>query len=411
MKRNRSLILLIALTAAIVAGFIYYRTTYLPKYAWWHTYRPQGDQPYDLGLFNKVLKKKASKIIPVYHMDYAALDTASKGNLVFVGEEYWTDSLNAAIVRRYMERGGTVFIASEYAPLEILSTFVPVGDSIMGYSWRRDSLLTLRFNRSDLPYRGALHFHHQNLKDTTSTDWGYYRSSYLNDTLSQWGFTAQSELEGVGINSFYVERGKGRIIVHSNPLLFTNYYLRQPEGYLHLNNFLAQLDNGPVYLSRPYTKENAPDEEKHSNNPLRFVFSHAYLKWGWYTFLVAVLLYLIFRSKREQRVIAMSPQNNNTTIAYAKAIGSLYFRKQAHQTIVHDMQLLFLADVRQRYHMATDVAEEQLINQLQARSGISKSALQGLFRQFRELNKAEGVSEDQLIRLYETIDYYNKKRK
>lgn len=410
--KNRALIIFLAVIILVVGGFIYYKNSYLPKYRWSHNYQRNSDQPYGLSLLNKLVKQKASRVVTMQGLDSEKLDTTASGsNMLFVQEQFSADSSDAALILRYAAKGNRVLLATDYSPMEILRTFVPVGDSILGFSYRADSLVTISFEESYLPYKGRVNFHHRFLKDTTTAEWSFYRRSYLYDTLSAWNFHPVSLLDDSCVNAFYLDVGKGRIVVHCNPLLFTNFYLSTNEGYLHTNNFLSFLQPGPVYWMEPWNGNGNNFPEREVNNPLRFLFSHRHLKWGWYLFLVSVLLYLFFRSKRRQRIIPLMPVNVNTSIEYTKAIGSLYFQKRSHGQIASEMQLIFLAEVRSRYNIPTDVPDEELVKQLHLRSGLSTQALSNLLKQFRQLQISGSVTESELVRLHDAVDYYHKKRK
>lgn len=410
--RNATLVIFLLVVIIVVGGFIYYKNNYLPKYRWSHNYQRNNDQPYGLSLFNKLVKQKAGQVIAMQGLDYQKLDTATAGsNLLFVQEQFSADSSDAAMILQYAAKGNRVLIATDYSPVEILRTFVPVGDSIVGFSYRADSMVTVSFTQENLPYKGKLNFHHRFLKDTTTAEWSYYRKSYMLDTLSAWDFEPISILDDSCVNAFYLNVGKGRIVIHCNPLLFTNFYLSTNEGFLHCNNFLSFLQHGPVYWMEPWNGYPDSSAEREVNNPLRFLFSHPHLKWGWYVFLIAVLLYLFFRSKRRQRIIPLMPVNVNTSIEYTKAIGSLYFQKRSHRQIASEMHLIFLAEIRSRYNIPTDVPDEELAAQLHLRSGLSTQALNNLLKQFRQIHKNDSVTESELIRLHDAVDYYHKKRK
>jgi hypothetical protein len=192
--------------------------------------------------------------------------------------------------------------------------------------------------------------------------------------------------------------------------LFTNFSLCRQDGYLHANNFLAQLHKGSTYWEDPHLRSNSSGMVSAHNNPLQLLFSHPHLKWGWYVFLAAVVLYLVFRSKREQRIIPLMPVNANSSIEYTKAIGTLYFKNKGHHHIANEMYIIFLSEVRSRYNISTDMAEEELTDQLSLRSGLSKRVLASLFKKFGKARQNE-AGENDLLNLYDAIEYYHKKRK
>lgn len=411
MRRSTPLIVFLILVVGGIVTILYYKKTYFPKYNWNVDYRKTSDQPHGLKLFYNIIKNQKTETTLLYNQSYELLDTnLTNSNFIFVGDDFYVDSTAALYLLKYVEKGNRVLISSNYCPMELVCRFVPVGDSIYGYTERLDSVVSLDFSGDTVPYPSKLSFHYQYLKDTLAVNWSVYGIRYFKDTLAQYGLIPFSIYNDSCVNSFYVKRGKGKIIFHANPVLFTNFYMVTENGFRHANNYLSQLHKGPTYWDDPYSVQQN-NSRAGSNNPLKFLFSHPYLKWAWYLFLITIVLYLIFRSKREQRIIPLMPVNTNASIEYTKAIGTLYFQSKGHNPVANEMYMIFLSEVRSRYGIFTDIAETDLIDQLSLRSGINKSVLFNLFKQFKYVRNNEDATADDLIILYNAIEYYHKKRK
>ena len=74
------------------------------------------------------------------------------------------------------------------------------------------------------------------------------------------------------------------------------------------------------------------------------------------------------------------PKNTNTTIEYTKAVGVLYFQKKEHKNIANEMYTIYLAEVRARYHITTNVEEKELIEKISKRSEIKKEDIENWWR-------------------------------
>lgn len=408
-RKTATLLILLALALAVVFLFVYLRQSYLPKYSWYENYSKTSDQPYGLKLFYQVINRQKSPLTILYNRNYQSLDTnQSNANLIYAGYEYDIDSVDAGYLLKFVEKGNRVFVASNIMPLKILREFVPVGDSIYGCTTREDSIIYLSYVDRKLPYPATLRFNYQRLKDTVTTNWSVYNQTYFTRLENDFGFKPFSYINDTSINAFYIPHGKGRFYFHTNPVLFTNYYLVQEKGYRHTVNILSQLHQGPVIWDEPYTYK--PNTDGAVRSPLKFLFSHPYLKAAWYLLLVTILLYLLFRSKREQRIIPLLPRNENSTIAYVKAIGTLYFKSGEQKFMANEMYMVFLADVRSRYNLVTNIQEADLIKQLATRSGVNIRIIENLFIKFRKV-RSESTSGDDLIELYNAIENFNRKRK
>lgn len=411
MRRSTPLIVFVILVVGGILAILYYKKKYFPKYNWNVDYRKTSEQPHGLKLFYSSIKNQKTETTLLYNQSYELLDTTlTNSNFIFVGDDFYVDSTTALYLLKYVEKGNRMLISSNYAPLEIMRNFVPIGDSIYGYTDRLDSVVHLDFSKDTVPHPLKFSFHYQYLKDTAAINWSVYGIGYFKDTLAGYGFIPFSIYNDSCVNSFYVKHGKGRIIFHANPVLFTNFYMITENGFKQANNYLSQLHKGPTYWDDPYSVQQN-NSRASSSNPLKFLFSHTYLKWAWYVFLITILLYLFFRSKREQRIIPLMPVNTNASIEYTKAIGTLYFQSKGHNPIANEMYMIFLSEIRSRYGIFTDIAEADLIDQLSLRSGVNKSVLFNLFKQFKYVRTHEDATADDLIILHNAIDYYHKKRK
>lgn len=413
MNRNLAPILFIILIVGGIAAFIYYKKNYFPKYSWAADYKKNSDQPYGLKLFYTAVKNQEQKTTVIFNQSYDKLDTnQSNSNFIFVGNDFYVDSVMAFRILKYVEKGNRVLISSNYCPFEIVRNFVPIGDTIAGFDEVRDSIVSIEFTQDKVPFPAKTNFHFQFLKDTVAYSWNVYRKSYFKDTLAYYHFVPLSFLNDSNLNAFTIRHGKGEIIIHSNPILFTNYYMIRQNGFEHANNILSQLHSGPTYWDDPNSIHNESNNSSdESNNPLKFLFSHPSLKWAWYLLLFTILLYLVFRSKREQRIIPLMPVNTNASIEYTKAIGTLYFQNKGYSQIANEMYIIFLSDIRSMYNLSTDMPEAELTEQLSMRSGVNRNLLYQLFKQFKYVRTNTDPKEDDLINLYDAIDNYYKKRK
>jgi hypothetical protein len=410
MNRNITVILFFVILGGGVFAFYSYIKKYSPKYKWTENYKKENDQPYGLKVFYELLENNGNKIHTIKNNFHENLDTAAlNSNYIVFGNYLYMDSIRANHILTFAEKGNTVLVVSNSAPLEITRMLVPVTDTIYNYGYYLDSVVTVSYNA---PTEKEPSFHYQYLKDTSQYGWSAYGLSYFNDTLVNYGLHPFSYLNG-RINCYYFNIGKGKVIIHSNPILFSNYNLIKKNGFVATNKILALLNNGNIYwdeLSQKpinsFNKNGMP-----TGNPLQFLFSHKTLRWGWYLFLLTVLLYLLFRSKREQRIIPILPKNTNSSIEYTKAIGVLYFQKGQHKLIAIEMYILFLADLRSKYNILNTEEDSELINQISAKSGIEKEIISKLIKYFRKVRYSPIANSKDLINLHNAVEYYYKNHK
>lgn len=401
------------LTLAVVF-FVLFKKYYTPKYQWYPDYRKKTEQPYGLSLLYKVISDQHKKVDVYTQHTLLSLDTNDyHASFIAIGNDFFPDSTEGAHLMQYVEKGNCVFIASDYSPMEVISRFVPIGDTIHSYSEIYDSVATAQFVDDSLrPLPGSFRFVYQFLKDTIRTNWNGYKAFYVKDTLMQYSVKPFGLINKHLYTSFTIPHGKGQFVIQSCPVLFTNYYFRQKAGFDYVSKHLALLYKDKIHWYDPTSEKTEYSQHGGAvNNPLKLFFSHRSLRWAWYVFLVTVFLYLVFRSKREQRIIPILPVNENTSVEFTKAIGSLYFKSNNHRRMAQEMYLVFMAEARNRYFLSPNLSEEEMITQISVRSGIALNTIHKLFKQFSQLRESTDVSSDDIESLHNAIEYYHKKRK
>ncbi len=73
------------------------------------------------------------------------------------------------------------------------------------------------------------------------------------------------------------------------------------------------------------TKSNTAYNEV--NSPLRFILSEPSLRSAWRLGIVGLLLFVLFMAKRRQRIVPVKTALTNTSVAFAKTIGNLYYQE------------------------------------------------------------------------------------
>jgi hypothetical protein len=407
MNRNTIIILLIVVGGGLISLFYLFIKQYSPEYHWNEQYHKKSEEPYGLSIFYGLLDQGENNVVNIKRDFNKTLDTnKTNTSYIAVGDFLYVDSLRAAHILKYVEKGNNALLITNSAPLEIARMNVYHHDSITGYFGEFDSLFSVSF--IDEGTRASRSFHHQNLKDTTGYYWYAYSKTYFYDTLAVDDFEAISEMNKK-INCYSFNWGKGSVIIHSSPILFTNYNIIQKDGFTNANKILSYLNGGDIYwdeISRRNISENKGVEGE--TNPLQFLFSHYTLRWGWYLFLFTILIYLLFRTKREQRIIPLLPKNTNSTISYVKAIGVLYFQKGQHKLIANELYTLLLADLRNKYQINTTLKEPELIAQVSVKSGIEEETITALFKHFRKVKYSPMANSKDLINLHNAIEFYYK---
>ena len=134
------------------------------------------------------------------------------------------------------------------------------------------------------------------------------------------------------------------------------------------------------------------------------------MRWAWFTLLFGVVfMYLIFRTKRRQRVIPLLEPNSNTSLEFVQTIGRLYFLQNNHRGLCKQMMRHYLAFVRNKYSLSTLKINEELFSKIASRSKVNIETIRNIFNSFGLIDKtAAEINDKELINFHQSIDSFYK---
>jgi len=139
---------------------------------------------------------------------------------------------------------------------------------------------------------------------------------------------------------------------------------------------------------------------------MRFVFNQAPLTWAYYLLLGGLLIFVIFRGKREQRVIEVIEPLENTSIEFTKTIGDLYFQHKDYGNIIAKKITYFLETVRTHYYLNTETLDTTFVKRLALKSGNNEEQTQELIQLIQHLKGKALHTEADLIALNKKIEAF-----
>ena len=101
---------------------------------------------------------------------------------------------------------------------------------------------------------------------------------------------------------------------------------------------------------------------------------------------------------------------------FVETIGNLYFQQQDHKGIIRKQMHLFLAHLRQRYHLVTRDLDDKLIDRIVVRARVDRNIVQDIFKEYERLKKyvykpTGTISVDVLNNFYLLIDRFHQAEK
>jgi hypothetical protein len=374
-KRTPILIALVAI-ALIGAMFYFVYESNKPKFDWdessWEKkgYDEKNDQPYGSRIAHRLLEnyfegkkcidleKDVAKELPV--------DSTSTGhNYVFIGEAMYFDSAGTKQLLDFVAAGNTAFISSKTIPFDLM-TFVYF-DECEDAPWNdygvfEDSIAHFSLRAPTLPDSSTSYFF---AKQNKPLDYGWHFIEHYHfcDSLKQYPL---GYLNTDYVNFAEFPHGKGRFLLHTNPIAFSNFSLLRPETRPYFAGVFSHLSEGNIYWDavsrvpeevgrRRNGSSNLSSSDEH---PLTYILKQPALAWAWYLIAALAITWLVFRAKRRQRVIPILPKNENSSYEFISTIAHLHFREKNYAGLATQGMRHFLAQLRERYGLVAPINPE-----------------------------------------------------
>ncbi len=428
MDRKSNLVL--ALAAAVLVGFFAWsRWPSRTEFDWDERFRDEKQQPYDLSVLENLLqnfgsKKGFEKLKKAVKTELPA-DGAGK-NFVFVGEAAFLDSLDAERVLAFVRSGGTAFFSAKTMPqtLMIKLCALPCRWGETAQTWADfdsalDTMASLRFLDNSLKMNELAPFSVVQKNKPVPYSWHFLLPRFFCDSAQNRPLGALGDTLAKP-RFFYSEWafGDGKFLLHSLPVLFTNYFLVQKNGREQAEMAFSYLADGPVFWDNFSRTSEAVGRRQNAGygrgdfrpeeSPLRQILREPPLAWAWFTLIGMAVFFLIFRAKRRQRAIPVLPKNENTSLEFIQTLGQMSFRQQNHTALCQQKMRLFLGHVRDRYGMAEARPGKNFIEKLAKVSSVPLADVQAIFVQFSNIERYQ-PTEEMMIDFHRSIEFFHKK--
>lgn len=193
-----------------------------------------------------------------------------------------------------------------------------------------------------------------------------------------------------------LSHGKGKVFLNLNPKGFTNRCILDTICGDYYNRALSWLpDQRQTVIWDAYLSLGRDEVQ----TPLRVILKYPALTLALYLVLAVALLYVLFRSKREQRPIPEVEIPANKMLEFIATVSALYYRQKDHSAIAMKRIDFFLGSLRTHYHLRADRFDDSLVSLLSERSGVAQVKTEQLFRLIAEIQAGAQVDEEKLAQL------------
>lgn len=418
MNSRDKLILLALIVIITLIGIFIVKSDFKPKsiYIWDKTYNDGNKEPYDFGLFKELIKDKCNNRFYEIKKDIkeALLNQQDKDSstYLFIGKNafYTIEEINTLM--DYTAQGRTAIIVSEWLPDTLINIISDYGKPIELKPIIQNSAF-VEFNHTKFPKKKFFfRFRGENKNFNENTNWTVINESkqlsyYYDNTPNRYIELSNLDCEA---NCIQIKNGKGKIIFHSNPVLFTNYFINNDSGFLHLNQVLNNVPlNYIIYdvSSRNYKRESAKQVSP-GDTPLSYILKQKPLKFAWYFILITIFLYFLFRAKRKQRIIPVIEPKRNTSIKHLETISGMYYKEGNHKQIAITKMNLFNSFIRNKINVSTSEINEKIVDLIATKSKVELNTVKNIYDFYQKvIEPSPKISSTQLIEFHSLIEQFN----
>jgi hypothetical protein len=417
MKRGRTIVVLFTVLAVLVLGYFIFFASGKKHYQWYESYNPESNQPYGTLFLRKLLETYRPNGKFIFNRKKTVLELLDSTqyltgtDYVLIGPTAFLDHHDVEAMAKFIQRGNDAFIASHEPPYELINKI---------YENYCEVSLEYLSNPMD---EVELNFYHDTLKSVPGYRYRYRFASM--DRSYQWDYLTEEIFcdstdaivplgfqNGNLVNFFRIPYGKGNLYLHSNPLVFTNYFLIHSDKAEYASGVFLHLQ-GKNLIWDEFSKLPYSQNHNEYNSPLYFMLQQPSLKYAWWMVLVTVVIFIFFAANRKQRIIPVIEPKTNTSLEFVTMISALHYQNANHLDIARKKMKYFLYFIRMRYGIHTHSFTQAQVPILAERSKVNETFIQQVFDRWNVIENFgySSIEEQRLVDLYNAIDTFYKQCK
>jgi len=335
-----------------------------------------------------------------------------------IAEDVYLNDEDGDWLLEFVEEGNCAFIACESLSYKVRTAISD--NSYFRFHDYYDTSFVLNFYHPKLRQGESIEIKNSELNShryPKYKNWGYFINSDLGEEFVRIAYNSSEEYP-VCIRLQY---GKGSFIIHSAPPAFSNYNMFNKEGKYHAEAIFSHLPKGNIYWHHDFGKyspyrgvpqptyseqDNSDKPTYPKSSPLQYIMRVPSLFAALILLMVGALLYMVFQSKRRQKVIPAVESNENSSVEFVETVSKLYFQQKRHDKLIKHKELIFLSFLRQQYYVSSPKITEEFITKVALKSGIDEEHIKAIFIAFSKGKKNRNVSERELIDLYNKLEHF-----
>lgn len=361
---------------------------------WEEHFKPDSDDPFGVSFLPKILEnrfpnaelKKLNK-----SDDFQELLQPDVENAMFivVAESSYFTLTQRANLAAFIQKGNTVCIAARNFGQPILAGQTNRENTYLGYFEDDDELSLKDVNGREI----CRVFPHSKY----GKEKGYFSLFDKHSEHAIWSVYNTRSEENKGLLLWYQVEEGGQMFLLSEPKVLSNIMATDSTGRILISQLLNTVSNDPSIIFYDKLRGEAKAQEEYNNNSspnnvgenlFREIHKSKYLSLAWYTIFAAIILFLVFGTKRKQREIPVVHPPENLTIKHLDDLSLLYKNDADHNIIAAKQLRLFEHFCSKRF-------------------SLSPFQIQGDFDKLKNIFKNENQQLDFIFRTYRKVKSNN----
>lgn len=200
--------------------------------------------------------------------------------------------------------------------------------------------------------------------------------------------------------------GEGAVFLMLQPSVLTNYFLMQGRNIVSLERQLAYTN---LYMDHVYWDEFYKYQSYRQSSDFsewQVLMRYPAMRWALWLAVALLLIYILFESKRRQRIIPEKPMLVNNSLEFVDALGQLYYQQHDNRNLAQKIILQWQEFVRTRYYLNTNNLDAVFADALSRKATMPLEQVKDILHSIQQVQSGHAVTDEYLLRFYKNIQAF-----
>ena len=415
---NKNSWLIIGLLVLIIGIIVWvYYLFKEDRYNWYESFNTYSDQPFGTQLtipFIKQLYPDQNFIVPDSTISKTLKERTDTtlSNYVYIGAYFAADSAAWSAMYDYVASGNNVFMFVQEPDEELIDN-LHIGECLYyttEFQSNLDTVWKVGFTHPDLQDPESYSFKAVNRRGPITRSWNYFPVDFFCDYNES--ITTLGTANDYYVNFARFDYGAGHFYIHTNPILFTNYFLVDEQGADYARKVLSHFLDGDIlyedYIWQSYLGGGGFGRGRvnRDEGPFKYLMSQESLRWAVWVALGLLIVYVFFGMKRKQRIIPVLPKPENSSIEYVETISELFYQSEGRNKVADYLFDQYYEFVKHNYNLTPHIEKEKFLKRLVLKSEIAEKDIEYLDYLDRDRVEKNDISSDDIILYYKNLEKF-----